>query len=56
MISFEVGIFWLETPVHYQFKREPNGTHKKMYIRANNMYTDEENTSKYSLDSRLYTV
>jgi len=41
-----VGIFWLETPVHYQFKREPSGTHKRMYIRANNMYTDENNTSE----------
>ena len=45
-IFYLVGIFWLETPVHYQFKREPSGTHKRMYIRANNMYTDENNTSE----------
>ena len=51
-IFYLVGIFWLETPVHYQFKREPSGTHKRMYIRANNMYTDENNTSE-CLQGRL---
>ena len=39
-----VGIFWLETPVHYTFKRVDGK--KQMLVRANHMYTDEENTSK----------
>jgi len=43
-----VGIFWLETPVHYTFKRD--GGRKKMMVRANNMYTDETNTSESELD------
>ena len=33
-------------PVGYKFKIDQNDGKRKLFIRANNMYTDEENTSR----------